>query len=164
MSQTKREQTVFIFSESGWLIQIDLVDFTIRSLWKVPKTCSYNCELNMMFCGIDHKESVKIQNFAIKQKDDQPLKATQALTGLEWPIGFEWPWVALSGLERPIALSGLEWPWVADCFEWPWVADCFEWPWMAGWLWVALSGRLALSGLDWPILPFATSTRIANPL
>ena len=40
----------------------------------------------------------------------------------------------------------------------PWLAlsgrlalSGLEWPWVANWPWVALSGRLALSGLEWPI-------------
>ena len=126
MSQTKREQTVLIFF-GKWLADSDRSSGFHNSNWKVPKTCSHNCELNMMFCCIDHKESVRIQDFAIKQRTishSRPLKATQ-------------------GHSRPLklwlALSGLEWPWVADCLEWPWVAD---------WPWAALSGRLALSGLE----------------
>ena len=73
--------------ESKLYFQIDRPSGFHNSLWKVPKTCSHNCELNMMFCCIDHQESVRMQGFAIKQKDDQPLKATQAEaeTGLEWP-------------------------------------------------------------------------------
>ena len=41
-----------------------------NSLWKVPKTvtCSHSCEVNMMFCCIDHEESVKIQYFSYQTK------------------------------------------------------------------------------------------------
>ena len=53
---------------------------------------------------------------------------------------------ATQGHSRPLklwlALSGLEWPIALSGLEWP----------------------IALSGLEWPILPFANSTRIANPL
>ena len=80
----QRESKLYLFFFGKWLADSDQSSGFHNSLWEVPKTCSHKCELNMMFCCIDHKESVRIQDFAIKQKDDEPLKATQGHSSFDW--------------------------------------------------------------------------------